>query len=285
VVGKDNFLTSRIKALHGGKPPAEILARGQETRFKHLLRDRRLERERRGKSARERIAKVRAPMIKQLLADPDSAAAIKEFQKKKFAPRPFKKVSQSIPSFTSDIRSGSILTVVGPPYDFTIGWSAGPGLQVHQSDVATGAFAAFADGGGGYTDAVAGVGMFFNPVKDCLLRVSAYTPYNWSYLLQAGFFTAHSDGYFGWLITNATDQVDVFSSYDSIFSRGVGWFDSAEDNGSGFYQVQPLVFVQGGKWYRINLYCQVSVDDNFTYSFGDGNISGKAGFFVFEQFI
>ena len=75
MVGKDNFLTSRIKALHGGKPPAEILARGHEKRFENLLRDRRLERERRGKSARERVAKVRAPMMKQLLADPDGAAA------------------------------------------------------------------------------------------------------------------------------------------------------------------------------------------------------------------
>jgi hypothetical protein len=127
--------------------------------------------------------------------------------------------------------------------------------------------------------------MFFDPIKDCVLRVAAYTPFNWSCALQAVFFTAHSDGYVGWLITNATDQVDVFSSYDSIFSRGVSWFDSVEDQGSGFYQVTPFVFVQAGKWYRVNLFCQASVDDSFTQSFADGNISGKAGFFVFEQFI
>jgi hypothetical protein len=55
-------------------------------------------------------------------------------------------------------------------------------------------------------------------------------------------------------------------------------------HGSSFYQVTPLVFVESRKWYRINLFCELSVDDGFDSS-ALAEISAQAGFFVFEQFL
>jgi hypothetical protein len=284
VADKDDHLTARIKALHGGKPPAKILARREERRFEQMLRARRLDRERRGRTASKQIEKVRASLKRQLIANLEFAAAYEEFKKRKLVNWSPKKLSRTIPAVKSDIKSGSILTVIGPPYDYPIGWSDGPGVQTHYASRSDGRFGTVATGGGGYTDDVAGVGMFFKPIKDCVLRVSAYTPYDWRYLLLAGFATAHGDGYFGWLITNATDQIDVYSSFDQIFSNGVSWFDGVGVEGNGFYQATPLVMVESSKTYRINLFCELSVDDGFDSS-ALAEISAQVGFFVFEQFI
>jgi hypothetical protein len=284
VADKDDHLTARIEALHGGKPPAKILARREERRFEQMLRARRLDREKRGRAASKRIEKVRAPLIRQLMGNPKFAAAYEAFKNEKIVSRPPKKIWRRIPIVKSDIRSGSILTFVGPPYDFTVGWAEGPGVHDHDANTSDGRFSTLATGGTGYTDDVAGVGMFFSPIKDCVLRVSAYTPYDWDYQLLGGFATAHADGYFGWLITNATDQIDVYNSFDQIFSNGVSWFDNEEADGSSFYQASPLVFLQSSKWYRVNLFCQLSVDDGFDSS-ATAQISAQAGFFVFEQFL
>jgi hypothetical protein len=53
-----------------------------------------------------------------------------------------------------DIKSGSIITIFGPPYDVTVGWAEGPGYQFHGAHVSDGSFQVFADGGDGYTSVV-----------------------------------------------------------------------------------------------------------------------------------
>ena len=233
MAGNDDYLAAR-RGTSGRNASSKIMARGGDRQFKQMLHARRLRRETLGRAAAKRIAKVRAPIIKQLTANRESAAALEEFRIKKRVRKPLKKIARRISIVKPDIKSGSIITIFGPPYDVTVGWSEGPGYQFHSVDVSDGSFFVFADGGDGYTSAVSGVGKWFSPIKDGALRVASYTPYDWQYSVQAGFLTAHCDAYIGWWIWNATDETEVYSSLDTIFSYGVSWLEGHEKRGKRF---------------------------------------------------
>ena len=285
MAGNDDYLAAKLEALQGGTPPRKIIARGGDREFKQMLHARRLRRETLGRAAAKRIAKVRAPIIKQLTANRESAAAVEEFRIKKRVRKPLKRIARRIPIVKPDIKSGSIITIFGPPYDVTVGWAEGPGEQFHGVHVSDGSFQVFADGGDGYTSVVSGVGKWFSPIKDGALRVASYTPYDWEYSVQAGFVTAHCDAYIGWWIWNATDETEVYSSLDTIFSYGVSWLEGHQSEGNDFFQDQPIVQLEAGKVYKIVVYCEVQADDSFSYSFAAGSIAAKVGFFLFELFI
>jgi hypothetical protein len=172
--------------------------------------------------------------------------------------------------------------VFGPPFDVLVGWAEGPGGPLHTANLER----SFEVGalGGDYTSAVAGVGKWFSPLKDGVLRAASFTPFNWAYGAYANFETAHSDGYFGWWIWDATEQTETYVSFNQIFSAGASWLDGVSGDGSGYFQEQPLVLLKGGHWYEIVPYCEVMVDDGFSCS-ALGDINGATRFFVFEQYI
>ena len=276
-----DYLAARVQALNGGAPPKDILARSGLHKFYERLKARHDARAAQGRENAERIAKIRAPQIASLAKDRVYAETLEAFRKHG---RP--KLSKALPHaplVKDDVRSGSIITVFGPPFDVLVGWAEGPGGPLHTANP-DGSFEVGAFGGGGYTSAVAGVGKWFNPLKDGVLRAASFTPFNWAYGAYANFETAHSDGYFGWWIWDATEQTEAYVSFNQIFSVGASWLDSISGDGSGYFQEQPLVLLKGGHWYEIVPYCEVMVDDGFSSS-ALGEMNGATRFFVFEQYI
>jgi hypothetical protein len=225
---------------------------------------------------------MRAPLREIILGDKRTEEALKRQKERIERLRRIKLEVPPLPKFPSRIVSGSIISIIGAPYDYA--WTntdngeatanANGGLQVGVGVSGSSGFAS------------AGVGTAFRPISSGLVRFAAWITYNYDWLDIANFTTSHTDAFFGIFVQKFDLDWNHISDTDirtSLWSDGVGWLDEHSDSGSGY------INENGG------IYLTLSSENNYIFwtwfdtsadagPFSEGYVAANVGFMVFEQY-
>jgi hypothetical protein len=290
----------RVRALLGGTPPAAL--RKKPMPLEAELRARaKIRRERWALVSRhsEAILKPLHDIIAADKAALKAARTLNNFKpaKRQKLPRP---AVPKIESITRPIRSGSILTLVSPPYDQI--WTAGSGVGQDDfgdgsADASTGEFIASCQvNAGGSEWGGAGVAMWFQPVADnTYVRFGPFAPGFGTWDDRSwGWATAHTNGSIGiliesWDLNGQSYTRDVDNQWKQ-WGDGIGSYSDEH----GYYEQTPFFFPDQYFWavtsryYRVWTYADVWCDGSggghdFWGSTAFGNLACNLGFCQFQQ--
>ena len=194
---------SRVQAIQGGPPPPKSRARQAIFRLEQSLR----QRARAAAALRAQADKLaqaaNGPLI-ELLARDKRARAASEASARLVRRRKTGASSLSSPlkGLKAGVSSGSIVTVVTPPYDYEWTWNwEEPGSHGDPSaDRSKGVW-------GGHTDNVAscaaGVGIYFRPVSErAWVRFIPNVNFGYYYVANSHYHTAYTSGFLGVFISS-----------------------------------------------------------------------------------
>jgi hypothetical protein len=218
--------------------------------------------------------------------------------------KPPRQAAPKIAPVTRAIRSGSILTIKGAPYDDI--WQAGSGSTSDSTNYGSGeasndgqfiASCQVRDNGGSEWGG-AGVAVFFRPVSDSTLVEIAPFAVCWGTWDDRswGWATAHTNCQIGlliesWDLNGQNHQKDVDQRL-TAWGDGIGsWSDE-----HGYYRLSPSLFppitylmAESSRWYKLwfwaNVWCDGSGSVNdFWGSTAYGNAACNLVYCVFAQY-
>jgi hypothetical protein len=212
----------------------------------------------------EHARTVLAPLHKIIAADPYAQKALKSFRPK---PRPkLIRKKTFVPKVRSHVRSGSIWTFRGLPYDFF--WQPNSGSSGFNS----GGSEAFKDSGeffihnevknpSAYVWAGAGVAVWFRPVSESgVVNFRSYTPGTYSWDDDSFGYAADSGGFIGiliesWNLQGQDHRVDQDNRFQQ-WSDGTGWWQEHGFNSEEYvlFPNDTWFFSTRDRWYRIWLW-------------------------------
>jgi len=242
-----------------------------------------------------------APFMKAVQADKKAAAAMERRRRLITARRvPKHPTFPKVPHFDlkSQVRVGSILTIVVPPYDADWGDSSGYDGTTFGSWVAYkgsnpprfNATNNIGDGGSAW--ASAGVCKFFSPAgrDSTYVRVGLWAPYEYDWRDDSNLFTAHTRGFIGiyvtsWDSSGGDFRVEV-DRREPLWNDGTSWYEDHADSGSGNYPSDTYFMAWSSRVYAVWAWGGTSADahsGSLAYSYAWGTLSVSVPFMVFEQ--
>jgi hypothetical protein len=236
--------------------------------------------------------KIFAPFREAIGQDRKAMQGLKELQRQaKIDDRRFPRPGRlpKSPAVEPQIRSGSLMRVFGPPYDFA--WTdksspiliarGGPPVRARKD---VGEFLAYSDPYGNSVGSfsewtAAGVGMFFRPIStNEWVRFSPLIKYSYAWRDRSqGGFTAHSSGYLGIRVVS-TDlrggdmTIETDPRYE-IWNDGTGWWETHSDSVDwSFFQNQQIFFhATSDRNYFLWIWGYTHADDDGDEGFGTGS--------------
>lgn len=287
-IRKSNDIRSRLAALDGTPLARKIALQGMESVAKELSKQ-----AIRAKTQQVESAKITkrifAPVLKTIAGDESARGAMMDIQRRAhIEARGLNKPARA-PRFhemSPQIRSGSILRIYVPPYNYPYTWTSSFGASA-AAWTNVGEFLAwskpYSASVGPYSgSAAAGVGIYFQPVsRNSYVRFSPairYT-YSWRDRSQGG-FTAHSSGslairVLSYDLNGGGMRIEQDPRYP-IWNDGTGWWDTHSDTNQdwGFFPTQQVYFqATSDRQYVIWVWGYTSADDHGDDAFGSGSWS------------
>jgi|GEM_PF-6373903 len=204
-----------------------------EHRFSEQLRERYKER----RAIAESLKKICAPLAEIVGKDKHAVEEQRKLRARLSQGITQKPAPPKITPAKSMIKSGSILTLVAPPYDYQWQWvdPNNTGRADASADRFSGSFGgdAWSDEGpapSGYGQAAAGFGIGFHPMTEVFLSIQYQLMYNAHWYENSNIDTAHTSGSSEILIYQydlGWNFQQVFANTSSqIWSDGTGWFET-----------------------------------------------------------
>ncbi len=253
---KTDDVRSRIAALDGTPLAKRVAVRGMVGVTEELSTRVKQARARQVESAKH-TKRILAPLLKAIARDERAKGAMKDLQGLAHAEVQRARKPARAPAFPAarpQLRSGSILRVYTPPYDYDYQETSGFGATA-TAWRNVGEFLAWSNPysatvGPYSVGAAAGVGIYFRPVsRDAFVRFSPairYT-YSWRDRSQGG-FTAHTGGYLAIRVisydSNGRDMRIEQDPRYQLWSDGTGWWETHGDTNQDwpFFPSQQVYF-------------------------------------------
>ena len=228
---------TRLMQIHGGPPPGPQLARASLQLLEDKLR-RKVEVDLALRANAARIfASGQASLMKQLAGDRSFVRAERRLNALVGRERKRRRGVTLGPRVEPQLGSGSLLTIVSPPYDYEYRWESPANNKIGwgypQANRQTGDFAAESDAHGA---AAAGVGVSFRPVPRTRARFSPSIKYTSYWMARAHERPGYTQGVLGVYISS----IDVTGGdfREEIDTRSVVW---------EVYGTQPNALLTGGE--------------------------------------
>lgn len=197
-----------------------------------------------------------------------------------------------------EVRSGSIMSVVGKPFDYE--WDEhSPANQTTWGSTyvtASGYDPRFNTsthiGFGGGAWAAAGIGQSFTPVgrNTTWVRIGVYAPCLFDWQANSTLATAHTRGFIGVFVQsyglNGQDWRVEVDRRIWLWSAGSSWWDELSNAGSTHYPSDTYFLASSARRYIVWVWSHTSADatsGGIYRSYARGSISVSLGFLVFEQ--
>ncbi len=290
-------IRNRIRALLGDPLPEEVVAEGMKEFGRRLVARHEARRAHHAQEAAAR-SKIRGAMVRLIAEDKearDGLQTLKEIREHRKAP---KQTVPTHPKVEPQIRPGSLVTVVAPPYDYQ--WidyskydyddnSSGSGFASAQD----GHFGTSATSNGKGAWGSAALGIYLGPLPDTRsITFSGYVKYSYYWLDDSYGETAHNDGNLGVIVTSwdASGQ-DPRTDYDqrpALWSDGTAYWDPPHtDDEPGLVIAPAFSFnVEGGRQYALWIMANSSCDASggtVDGSHSENWVAGIVPFMVVQQ--
>ena len=228
---------TRLMQIHGGPPPGPQLARASLQLLERKLRQK-VEVD---LAFRANVAKIFASgqvsLMRQLAGDRHFVHAERRLNALVGREKKRRRSVTPGPRVEPQLGSGSLLTIVAPPYDYEYRWESttnnNVGVSFAQADRKTGDFGVTSDAHAG---TAAGVGVFFRPVPRTRVRFSPLIKYTSYWMTRAQARPAYTQGVVGVYISS----IDVAGGdfREEIDTRLVLW---------EVYGTRPNALLTGGE--------------------------------------
>jgi hypothetical protein len=216
----------------------------------------------RGNSRSYRDKKIYAPLVDIVGKSKDAIAAqrkLREHLSERMKHKPAPLIAHPVKSM---IKSGSVLTLIAPPYDYPFEW-VDPhmtGAAHSSANFLTGDFGGDAASDSyqaptGYGQAAAGFGIVFRPMFDCFLQILYQISYQASWYEDSNADTAHTNGSSELLVqrydldwnfqaTQALVVAPIWSDGTSWYETHIGSIPVSESVGipGGIYNIYESIF-------------------------------------------
>jgi len=195
------------------------------------------------------------------------------------------------------VRSGSIMSVVGAPYDAAWtdegsadGTTWGTGVAIKTApDPRFNSTTNIGNGGSSYSSA--GVGKWFVPVgRDSYVRLGMYAPYQYDWRLDSTYYTAHSSAFIGVYVQSfdfgGGTPRDELVRYVPLWSEGTSWLQDHSDSGEGYFPSDNYFWASNGRQYICWAWCHTEADatsGSIAYSYAWATLSVSLPFMVFQE--
>ena len=292
--------SSKANALitPGRRIPASKAIAGIERLNDQVVRQLRREAVERQRFARE-STRAMAPMIKLLQQDKVAMAAHRNLQKlttRRAAPKArFPDVLQRL---ENEVRAGSILSIIGAPYDFE--WGAeGPrngttwGTYVSYKSGSDPRFNSNVNiGAGGSSWASGGLGKQFVPAgaNTTWVRIGLYAPTEFSWRVSSTLATAHARAFIGVFVQSfdlqGGDPRTEVDRRNWLFAEGSSWYQDHSGGDTTYFPSDTYFMASSARIYIVWAWCHASADGYqgaVTSSYASSYVGTRLPFMVFEQ--
>jgi hypothetical protein len=285
---KTDDIRSRIEAIDGTPLAHKIALRGMEAVNNELSKRASQAKVQQLQSAKQ-TKRVFAPFMKMIAQNERATGGMKEIQRLahaelKRAAKPAR--APKFPPVKPQIKSGSIIRIYVPPYNYDYQDSSGFGATAN-SWKNVGEFLAWskpysASVGPYSASAAAGVGIYFRPVaEDSFVRFSPLIKYTYSWRDRSqGGFTAHTSGYLAIRVVsvdlNGGDlRIEQDPRYQ-LWNDGTSWWETHSDTNLDwpFFENQQVYFqATSSRQYVIWVWGYTAADDHGDDFAGSGSWS------------
>ncbi len=295
-------LRSRVLGIHGKPLPQATALLGQKSLERDLARQFEQQKAQQGQANKD-YRKILGPIIQLVGQDKSAVSAFRARQRRIAQNRQVKLFLPELPEVETQIKSGSITTVVAPPYNY--GWlTGGPGLTVDEGAVfgdfskEKGRLSAGFKLSNGATSISVGLGAYFRPLSIlCYVRFTAFVTYNYSWFDSADFLTAHNHATIGFYISSVNlrgqdPRVD-FDGRTPLWSDGVSWLEEHSDSNSALLrnpQNEAILVASSERhyfvWVWVSTWGDATTSDTFFGRFvsrSNSDLLVYIPFMVFQQ--
>jgi hypothetical protein len=298
-----NDLRNRLLDMHGKPLPQATALQGQKYTLERQLSERFEQQRSQNDQSHEDNKKILAPLFELIGKDKSAMSALSARQQRAQSNRQVKLKVPTFPKMESQVKSGSITTVVTPPYNYE--WSTVSAshnsrgrLGGSHPSKAKGTFGIGFKVEDGSFSMSAGIGAYFRPLSIITyVRVSAFATYSYKWDDSAAIVTAHTDAFIGFYVLSfdlrGRNPHIEFDGRTSLWSDGVSGFDAHGDTNDGLLrnpQNEAIFLASSDRQYIIWVWANTSGDAKIqdtifgTFaSHSNSDLFVKVPFMVFQQ--